>query len=161
MSFCWGFCLRITDGIFDIGLNHMDSGANKKFQPVCRFGPGGDFVSIWPESSQFQLPSQNRLLKILACLNEIIAGVLGSEFNPLSAAAPKAQPIPAARFDQSRKSQAQPMLFPDDSRIGLRAAHKPRHRIRAHHRTIKKRPCIDPAEQGLLFAPDIKIARTA
>ncbi len=150
----------------------MDSDAEKQsgsggglrpdeFEPVCRFGPGGDFVSIWPESSEFQLPSQSRLLKVLACLNEIIGGLLGSEFNQLLAAAPKAQPVPAARFDQSRKSQAQPMLFPDDSRVGLRAVHKPRLRTRAHRGTAKKRPRIDLDEQGLLFAADLKIARTA
>ena len=139
----------------------MDSSANRQIQPVCRFGPGGEFVSIWPGSSEFQLPSQNRLLKMFACLNEIIAGVLGSEFNrPLTAAA-KAQVIPDNRFDQSRKSQAQSMLFPDDSRIGLRAAHKPRLRIRACRRTTKKRPRIDPGEQGLLFAAELKITRTA
>lgn len=136
----------------------MDNGINKEFEPVCRFGPGGDFVSIWPESSGAQ---QSRLLKVLACLNEIIAGVLGSEFDRPSAAVPRAQPIPTVRFGQLQKSQAQPMLFPDDSRIGLRAAHKPRHRIRTHRRTVKKRPRIGPDEQGLLFASDIKIARTA
>jgi len=139
----------------------MDNGINKQFEPVCRFGPGGDFVSGWPGSSEFQLPSQSRLLKVLACLNEIMAGVLCSEFNQPLAAAPKAQLIPTVRFGQSRKSQAQPMLFPDDSRIGLRAAHKPRHQLRAHRRIIKRRPCIDPDEQGLLFAPELKIARTA
>ena len=139
----------------------MDSDADKQFEPVCRFGPGGDFVSIWPESSEFQLPSQSRLLKVLACLNEIIGGLLGSEFNQSSAAAPKAQLIPTARFDQSRKSQAQPMLFPDDSRVGLRAVHKPRLRTRAHRRIVKKRPRINHAEQYLLFAAELKIARTA
>jgi hypothetical protein len=139
----------------------MNSGANRQFQPVCRFGPGGDFVSIWPETLEFQLPSQNRLLKMFAYLNEIIAGVLGSEFNRPSTAAAKAQPIPVVRFDQSRKSQAQSMLFPDDSRIGLRAAHKPRLRIRACRRTTKKRPLIDLGEQNLLFAAELKIARTA
>ena len=139
----------------------MDSDADKQFEPVCRFGPGGDFVSIWPESSEFQLPSQSRLLKVLACLNEIIGGLLGSEFNQSSAATAKTQPTPAVRFGQSRKSQAQPMLFPDDSRIGLQAAHKPRLQTRAHRRTAKKRPHIDLDKQGLLFAADLKIARTA
>jgi hypothetical protein len=150
----------------------MDSDAEKQFEPVCRFGPGGDFVSIWPESSEFQLPSQSRLLKVLACLNEIISGLLGSEFNQSSTATAKTQSTPAVRFGQSRKPQdvlkgpaiprkAQPMLFPDDSRVGLRAVHKPKHRIRAHRRTAKKRPRIDPGEQGLLFAADLKIARTA
>ncbi len=150
----------------------MDSEADKQFEPVCRFGPGGDFVSIWPESSEFQLPSQSRLLKVLACLNEIIGGLLGSEFNQSLTATAKTQPTPAVRFGQSRKSQdvlkgpavqkeAQPMLFPDDSRIGLRAAHKPRLRIRACRRTTKKRPRIDPGEQGLLFAVELKIVRTA
>jgi hypothetical protein len=142
----------------------MDSSANKQFQPVCRFGPGGDFVFIWPESSEFQLPSQNRLPKVLACLNEIIAGVLGSEFNPVSAVTSKAHPIPVVRFGQSQKSQAQqaqPLLFPDDSRTGLRAAHKPSLRIRARRRTTKKRPHIDLDEQGLLFAAELKIARSA
>jgi hypothetical protein len=139
----------------------MDNSANKQFQPLCRFGPGGDFVCLWPESSEFQLPSQNRLLKIFACLNEIIAGVLGSEFSRPSTAAAKTQPMPVFRFEQSRKSQAQSTLFPDDSRIGLRTAHKPRLRIRARRRTTKKRPRIDLDEQGLLFVAELKIARTA
>jgi len=139
----------------------MDSDVDKQFEPVCRFGPGGDFVSIWPESSQFQMPSQSRLLGVLACLNEIIGGLLGPEFNQSSTGTAKTQLTPAVRFGQSRKSQAQPMLFAGDSRIGPRAVHKPRLRIRAHRRTIKKRPHIDPGEQGLLFATELKIARTA
>jgi hypothetical protein len=130
----------------------MDSGTNKQLEPVCRFGPGGEFVSIWPGPSEFQLLSQNRLLKTLACLNEIIAGVLGSEFDQPSADIPKAHPAPAAG--------GQPTLFPDDNRIALQATHKPRHRLRAHRRTVK-RPRIEPREQGMLFEPDIKIARIA
>jgi hypothetical protein len=111
----------------------MNSGANKQFEPVCRFGPGGDFISIWPEPSELQPASwkSQRAFKNIRTHEH-------------------ARQLP----DMFSKSYSlfvkQPMLFPDDQ-IGLKAAYRPRLRTRARRRTTEKR-LRNAGEQNLLFA---------
>jgi hypothetical protein len=33
----------------------MNNGRDERIEPVCKFGPGGDYVSFWPPGS-FELP---------------------------------------------------------------------------------------------------------
>ena len=151
----------------------MDSRINNQTEPVCKFGPGGDFVSVWPpQSSELPQPSSNSLTKLLTSLREIIAASLGSDFNT----APKesleyavennkahkpAYPPTTAAAKSDLLLSGQPMLFPDHCRISLRTDHKPKHHIRASHRTAKKRPPLCLSGQGSLFEPDRKSAKTA
>jgi hypothetical protein len=122
----------------------MNSGANKQFEPVCRFGPGGDFVSIWPESSELQPASW----KSQCALTD-------------TGAKKHARQLSAMFSKGHSLSVKQPTLFPDDDRIGLEISHRPRLRTRAQRRTTEKRLCVGAGEQNLLFATDIRIARTA
>jgi hypothetical protein len=130
----------------------MNSGANKQFEPVCRFGPGGDFVSFWPEPSQLQSPSWE-----LQCVFKDIgtkkhAHQLSAMFSPVG----DGQVHKGCSF-----SVKQPMLFPDDGRIGPQAAYRPRLRTGARRRTTEKRLRVDVAEQNLLFTSNVIIAKTA
>ena len=56
---------------------------DNQFEPLCRFGPGGDFVSAWPSESQKQplRPAANGLSKLLDVISEIISAVVGSDFD--------------------------------------------------------------------------------
>ncbi len=155
----------------DKGLQKMNSGKNKN-EPVCRFGPGGDFVSEWPPQD-LQAPqlSKKYVSKLFSSLNVIITALLGSELNTTSkenseyvvetTAGEPAYSAPNTVAKSDSRFSGQSMLFPDDSRIGLADAHKPKHRIRAYHRAAKKRPAISFADQGSLFEADFKSAKTA
>ncbi|GAH28442.1 unnamed protein product, partial [marine sediment metagenome] len=57
----------------------MDSRLDNQIEPVCKFGPGGDFVSVWPgEAQQSRQPLTNRLAKLLTSLSQIIPTLLVS-----------------------------------------------------------------------------------
>jgi len=59
----------------------MDSDKDKMNGPVCRFGPGGDFVSVWPRQPlELTHSSTGRLCKLLASMAEIVTVLLDSEF---------------------------------------------------------------------------------
>ncbi len=156
--------------------------------PLCKFGPGGDFIVAWePEpSGPSQLP--NRPLRLLASTLEAAAVALGLKRADLCAPSGSAfcsneltvfdrekarnatknvrtnntaYPAPVAAIKNDRVFSAEPMLFPDLGRNGVRAKHKPKHRIRAYHRTAKKGSALGFAEQGSLFENQFKSARTA
>jgi len=166
----------------------MDSDRDERIEPVCRFGPGGDFISVWPlESARAIQPSPNRLAKLLTSLSEIITALLGSEFdtatvptdirrrtNHLFAEKEKsedavgnnkadkpAHATPATIIKSHSRFSGEPVLFADDWRIGLRTGHKPKHRIRTYRRTAKKRPAFGLSGQVSLFETNFKSARTA
>ena len=166
----------------------MNRDKDEQFEPICRFGPGGDYVHNWPPSTyQTGQPNQNPLSRVLASLSEIIAAMLGSEFDStavsstniqtsaqqirrrkerleyavtLNKADAPADPAPVANIKGNFKVHGQPMLFADDWRVGEQAGHKPKHRVRAHRRTPKKRPAFAPSG-GTLFEPNFKSAKTA
>jgi hypothetical protein len=121
----------------------MNGGTNKRIEPVCRFGPGGDFVAVWPEHLELQPPSW----KLQYAFKDIGAE---KRSHRSSAAVSKCNSF----------SSEQPMLFPDD-RVGPQAAYRPTLRTQARRRTTEKRIRVDTAEQNLLFTDDIRIARTA
>jgi len=139
----------------------MNSDKYKQIEPVCRFGPGGDFVSVWPpQASQPPQSSKKRLAKLLSSLNEIITALPGSDFNTTSkenleyVAASKAgrpaYPTSTTAIKSDSRFPGQPMLFADDRRISVGTGHKPKHHIRAYHGTAKKRPAVSLASQGSL-----------
>jgi hypothetical protein len=133
-------------------------------EPVCRFGPGGDFTSSWPPQSQ---PLKKQPVKLLSQLNEIITTLLGSaskenlNYVVESSAGKPAYSSPTAAIKSDSRFSGWPLLFPDDCRIGLGADNKPKHHIRAYRRTAKKRPAISFAGHGSLFETNFKSAKTA
>jgi hypothetical protein len=142
----------------------MNSQPNKQSEPVCRFGPGGDFVSVWPPQSQLL---KKQPVNLLSRLNEIIASLIGStskenlEYVVETSAGKPAYSSPTAVIKSDSRFSGRSLLFPDDCRIGLAAGHKSKHHIRAYRRTAKKRPAIAFASHGSLFEPDFKSAKTA
>lgn len=155
-------------------------------EPLCKFGPGGDFVSFWPPKPGMKPSSLTTLLNKLAHLaaaapapnpqthepqttpapgqhtRQIIAS--REEFENAARHNPDDRPTdaaPATIINGDSIFSRQPMLFPDDSRTRRRAEHKPKHRLRAHHRTAKKRPAPRLTGQGTLFEADFKSAKTA
>jgi hypothetical protein len=121
----------------------MTGDKNKQTEPVCRFGPGGEFVSIWPESSKLQPPSLEAQCAFKDAGTKKHAHQLSTVFS---------------RGDSSLKELR---LFPDDDQIGLKTACKPRLRTGARRRTTEKRLRVDTTEQNLLFTSDVRVARTA
>jgi hypothetical protein len=146
----------------------MDSPPNKQIEPVCRFGPGGDFVSVWPpKTSQPPPPSKKLLAKVLGSLNEIITTLRSStskenlEYVVESKAGKPAYSTPTTVIKSDSRFSGQPILFTDDCRISIGTGHKPKHHIRAYHRTAKKKPVISFAGHGSLFETNFKSAKTA
>jgi hypothetical protein len=149
----------------------MDNHPEKQIEPVCRFGPGGDFVSNWP-------PQNKRPAKLLSRLNEIITSLIGStskenleyvvETNAGKSAGGRDFAIgepsyssPTAAIKSNSRFSGRPLLFPDDCRTGSAADNKQKHHIRAYRRAAKKRPLIVFAGRGSLFEADLQSAKTA
>ena len=161
----------------------MDRYPNRQIGPICKFGPGGDFISIWPseQSSQF---STNRLTKLLASLNKIIDKLVGPEsytdlavptdiqttaglvladkekleYAASNGADEPAYTTPITIIKSNSRFSAEPMLFADDCRIGIATIHQPKHSIRAYRRTAKKRSALGLCLQGSLFEINLKSA---
>lgn len=48
--------------------------------PVCRFGPGGDYVKDWPaKKNQLPVPESNSLGKVLALIADVMGTTVSSE----------------------------------------------------------------------------------
>jgi len=161
---------------------------NREAEPLCKFGPGGDFtVVLQPEPSESS-ESSKPLVKLLASAVEIVAIVLGlkraGSYVPLrnafcsneltvchkekvknaaenSRAYNTTDPAPTTATEDGGPFSPEPMLFPDLGRNGIRIRHKPKHCIRTYRRTTKKRLAIGLSEQGSLFETKFKSARTA
>jgi len=162
----------------------MKDDRNERTEPVCKFGPGGDYVSFWPPGS-YELPrlSTNSLTKVLLSLSKIIENLVGSESGNIlagraanrfvcgkgdfedvvksSTTDKPGHPASNAVIKDDRAGPGEPMLFADDWRAGGRAGHKPKHHIRAHRRTAKKRVSVSLSGQGSLFELDLQGAGTA
>ncbi len=166
----------------------MTKGFAEQNEPICRFGPGGDFISVWPGKSSDSISSKpNSLNKALGSIAELVALMLGSEPEGISISRagiqtnarriffakeklkyasnnkPKAAVNSATTSvtKNDSKFRDEPMLFADDSRISINTGNKPKHRIRTYKRTAKKRSSISIPGQGSLFEVDVKSARTA
>jgi len=124
---------------------NSDNDKDKQVEPLCKFGPGGDFISVWPTESA-ELPQRKGKLK---------HAVKNSEADKSAYAAP------ATVIKSDSYICGEPMLFADDWRIGVRDGHKSKHRIRTYRRIAKKRPALGLSGQGSLFETNFKIAKTA
>ncbi|MHC4159010.1 MAG: hypothetical protein ACYSSO_08015 [Planctomycetota bacterium] len=112
---------------------------HNQVEPVCKFGPGGDFVSFWPDeptdvqSAAEAVPARKESIRY---------------------------PFSSATGKSGSDICSQATLF-EDYPIGQQAGHKHKQRIRIYRRTTNKRPALNPAGQGTLFEADFKGAKTA
>ncbi len=161
---------------------------NGSIEPLCTFGPGGDFVAHWSPEGTKTCEWSNPLVRCLAAGVEIVAVILGlqrsSAFIGLensagsnelyhchkesnihavedSEARDTTDPSPAPASADGGAISGEPMLFPDLRRNGVRIEPKPKHRLRAHHRAAKKGSALRFAQQGTLFDVDFTSARIA
>jgi hypothetical protein len=138
-----------------------------RIDPVCRFGPGGDFVKNWPGNPQDYLKNpQNPLTKLLFSINKLIKATQENQeqysvniTEDKNAIQPHTKAVPASSGDND--IQGQTLLFADDCRTGTGTVNKQKHRVRAHRRTAKKKPTLRITGQGSLFDADKKSVKTA
>jgi len=164
----------------------MEEMFDQNNEPVCRFGPGGEYGLVWPFEDAEAEKYQNSLMKVLLTLRDILYGTLSAGVNPnrlISHSTFSANSIklihkginkyapddieeeshsPATADIENRcEVPEQQMLFTDDSRISIGTFDKQKHRIRAHRRTARKRTSYILSGQGSLFDSNLKSARTA
>jgi hypothetical protein len=159
--------------------------------PICRFGPGGDFASNWPDEWEiYANQSHGVFTKLMNMFVGMIDALRGSDAdyeikgpvdvtesteqeileqgttsyatNDRRTANASAGPV----IEQNIGFSLQPGLFADDWRAGRNAGYKPNNRIRAHRAVAKKRICFGQAgpfdkAQGTLFDAELKSAKTA
>ena len=152
---------------------------NTNDQPLCRFGPGGDYVSDWTVQSVSSAHSNaGKLGKVLAALGDIIGATLNPQMlenmqadielqteaihkmaleriegdDRISAIADNTKTADSTKTDSRLRGKT--MLFSDDWGTGRKAQRKPHHRIRAHSGTSRKRAGNQIKRQGTLFEAD-------
>jgi hypothetical protein len=167
----------------------MENDRNERIRPVCKFGPGGDYVSFWPAGS-FELPqlSPNSLTKVLMGLSKIMENLVRRESGKISTvcaatAGPEkrivygkgdsedvvekhtsegsADAASGAVAENDCPGTGERLLFADDRGISGSAWHKPKHHIRAHRRASRKRAAVGTGGQGTLFEADFEGAKSA
>jgi hypothetical protein len=165
----------------------METRKNEQIEPICRFGPGGDYVSFWPgQAIELSGFFATRVGKIIHSANEVLHALVGCGFDLNSSQGcgrqiqeqftqEKEKTEYGLGYDTGRTAYApsittvkgdspvseEPMLFSDDRRIIFPAGHKPKHRIRTSRRAAKKRISFELPSQSSLFEPDLQSARIA
>lgn len=157
----------------------MKPDKERQTEPLCKFGPGGDFVVVWePKPSEYAeivASSLSSAVKALAAgfgLKRSPPPICPNEKTDFHMEKPKdaieistardstdAASAPAPAND--RKFSAEPLLFPDLVRNGIPIKHKPKHRIRTSHRAAKKGAAFRIPKQGSLFEGQFTRARIA
>jgi hypothetical protein len=141
-----------------------------RIDPVCRFGPGGDFIQTWPCNPEDYLQhSQSPLTKLLCSISKLISSTEQAQAAQTNSKArdrngESQNGCNAATVTDSKDDNdvcGQVLLFADDSRNRRAAQYKPKHRIRTYSRTAKKRPALRLASQGSLFKADAQSVKTA
>jgi hypothetical protein len=154
--------------------------------PVCRFGPGGDFVEDWPsQASSKQTDSIAEILKVLAKMLDITITtklLQNSTIDKINLAINNAdssnltvnkegtldtqkptEPDAAAvgSAEAHRKLSEKQMLFDNASGTGGIAGHKQNHGVRTHRRVKRKRTPFSTFRQGSLFEPYYESSKVA
>jgi hypothetical protein len=164
----------------------MKPDKERQAEPLCKFGPGGDFVAVWqPKPSE----CAEVVARLLSSAVEALAAAFGLKRSTPPICPPKEVPgtneqtdfqmekpkdaieistardstDPASAPAPANDSQfsAEPLLFPDLVRNGIRIKHKPKHRIRTSHRASKKGAAFRIPKQGSLFESQFPRARIA
>ena len=149
---------------------------NRNDGPVCKFGPGGDFIRQWPKPKSKVPPEMdNPLGKILSAIAEMIGTTIHPELltqvdgpyningqldtnlikEKTSGADTKSDntdnTAATGRSKANSKLPSQSMLFGDDCRTRRPVRRKPHYRIRTHRGASKKRSADKLKGQGTLF----------
>jgi len=159
-----------------------------KGAPLCKFGPGGDYVDEWDAPSVLgPQPKESHLGQVLTVIAELIGATVQPEMLTeiacvLPVEAEIEKPLPKKiSFQENatdgsqhtnhaqatrnatagRKLSKEPMLFCDDWGAGGGAKHQPNHRIRTHRRASRKRTAGSVNGQGTLFTIDQLGRKTA
>ena len=164
----------------------MKPDEERQVGPLCKFGPGGDFVAVWePKPSE----CTEVLARLFSSAVEALAAAFGLKRATPAIRPPKGvawtneqtdyhmeKPKDAIEISTTRDStdaastpaptndrqfSAEPLLFPDLVRNGIRIKHKPKHRIRTSHRASKKGAAFRIPKQGSLFEGQFPRARIA
>ena len=144
---------------------------NEKNMPLCRFGPGGDFVSDWPMEplgqEQIEVGSIGKTLsKIAEIIGVVIAPelmgqmeeaniLLGNNFKEdiesvhYASGDDHAETTSNAGADQTVSTE--PTLFRNDTGISQSLRSKPNNRVRARRSVKRKRAAASRPWQGTLF----------
>lgn len=182
--------MMITDRRFTIESVNMERERTIKIGPVCRFGPGGEYTSMWPEDlvevAEFAAcgnKSKNArggLLNVLKGIIEILRGSQpGREFEIEEPAQvdegtssgviqpygttdnPAAYAQAGSVVEGDSAIRQQRWLFADDWRTGQPGGRKQDNHVRTHRAITKKGIHFGPGAQSTLFDADVKGAKTA
>jgi len=157
-------------------FSESDMGEN--WEPLCKFGPGGDYVRKWPREKVVKRAGDEKVLgKLLSTIAEIIGATVNPELmeelqgqyevelleeikivkEELKGAG-KHEGTDNASTTKSAGAGggtgAGELLFADDRRSSKRARRKPHYRIRTYRRAAKKRSGREYEGQGTLFEID-------
>jgi hypothetical protein len=144
-------------------------------EPLCKFGPGGDFVAAWEPEPSERLEVLARLIGSAIDALTAIFGLKRTGIDTVSSsiifskdtavrhtetindaienitARDTTDAASAPAFANDSTFSAESLLFPDLVRNGIRIKHKPKHRIRASNRAAKKGIAFRIPKQGSLF----------
>ncbi len=164
----------------------MDRGRYDAFrdEPICKFGPGGDYVRTWSGKAAGKADPvgavENPLRKVLERLADIIgANIKIQSVSGVRVDGPReigAREIVSEEREEDHVAadnesgtgnaetigdtgahpavRAEPLLFADDSRVSSGSRRKSNYRIRAHRKTARKRAAQKIDGQGTLFETD-------
>ncbi len=145
-------------------------------RPLCKFGPGGEYVSSWPGNGKsYSQKNTNALSKVLST----VAGILGAAIKAdmlsemesqveteAAIIAKLAEDKIAGKYGQPEPTdnaaptcgtksdsllRKEQMLFGDDCRVSHPTKRKSNHRVRTHRRTTRKKAAHWDKGQGTLF----------
>lgn len=147
--------------------------------PLCKFGPGGDYVNTFNAStSPKPAEKESPLGQVLTAIAEIIGATVHPEIlTEIACALPAAyepqKPVSETHDHQEKpedgvrkanhtqttqntlpsgKLSKEPMLFGDDWGTGSKLKYQPNHRVRTHRRASRKKAAGPVHRQGTLFA---------
>jgi len=160
---------------------------NDENLPLCRFGPGGQYVTNWPGTAgnETSNASKRPISSVLNAISKMLDNVVSRELMQNSTvdkiySAIQNSQLPdnleyeiefdkpnninassASGFEAGQQFQTQQMLFDNASGACQSFGHKPNNSVRAHHRPKRKRPAFGKPWQGSLFEPyqqSVKVA---
>jgi hypothetical protein len=153
---------------------------NRIYEPLCKFGPGGEYSYYWPEHQPQIDRKNNPILRLLASINYIVNATLTDQQQADYASKSMKNYYTAAKKERNERilppdnytkanpctendSRIQPQtwLFPDYGRDCSGASFKPKHHIRTYRRTAKKGASFRLNSQRTLFETDKQSHKTA